>query len=231
MLAQLHARAPEIRSRSSVILNGLDFPAALPEPIPADGHRLLCLGRLHFQKGFDLALSALAAIVDRFPNARLTIAGDGPERAALERRAYELNLTGVVDFIGWVSPDKVSELLNAATLILMPSRSEPFGLVALEAASMARPVIASRVGGLPEVVVDGTTGLLVDAENSQELAQAIAVMLTHPQQAAQMGQAGRKRARECFAWQHCVDSYDELYQKLAGGGAGERTHSKPAPNS
>ena len=80
-LARVHERVPETVSRSSVIFNGLDCPALLPEPLPTESPRLLCLGRLQRQKGFDIALSALAAMIDRFPHIRLTVAGDGPERA------------------------------------------------------------------------------------------------------------------------------------------------------
>jgi glycogen(starch) synthase len=214
-LAQARSHAPEIISRSSVIFNGLDAPALLPEPLPVGTPRLLCLGRLQTQKGFDLVLSALPAIIDRFPDLRLTIAGDGPERAGLERRASELKLAGVVDFTGWVSPDKVPELINSATIVLVPSRSEAFGLVALEAGWMARPVIAASVGGLPEVVAHGKSGLLVKPENSQGLADAILFLLTHPQQASQFGLEGRRRARELFSWETCVAEYDSLYQKLA----------------
>jgi glycogen(starch) synthase len=144
----------------------------------------------------------------------LTIAGDGIERRALEQQAAELDLAGVVDFIGWVAPDKVPELINTATIILMPSRWEGFGLVALQAALMARPVIAGRVGGLPEVVVHEQTGLLVESENSRALAQAMIFLLTQPSQAARMGQAARERAQELFSRERCVNAYDALYRKL-----------------
>jgi glycogen(starch) synthase len=213
-LAQIRKRAPEIVFRSSVIFNGLNLPAVLPKPLSAETPRLLCLGRLHRQKGFDLALSALATIIDRFPHIRLTVAGDGPERPALERQVRQLNLSDVVDFVGWVSPDKVPELLNTATIVLMPSRWEGFGLVALEAASMARPVIASRVGGLPEVVAHGETGFLVETENSWALAGAIDFLLTNHERATQMGQSGRSRAQKLFNWERCVEAYDTLYRKL-----------------
>jgi glycogen(starch) synthase len=133
----------------------------------------------------------------------------------LERQAAELNLTDVVDFIGWVSPDKVPELINTATMVLVLSRWEGFGLVILEAASMARPVIASRVGGIPEVLAHEETGLLVESENSQALAEAIIFLLTHPNDAARMGHAARQRARELFSWEQCVEAYDALYKTLA----------------
>jgi glycogen synthase len=213
-LMQVHRRMVESVTRSSVIFNSVSLPTALPQPLPTAPPRLVCAGRLHFQKGFDLALTALAAIIHRFPDIRLTVAGDGPERLALERQANELNLTGFVNFIGWVSPDKVPELFDTATIILMPSRWEGFGLVALEAGLMARPVIATRVGGIPEVVAHKETGLLVESEKSEALANALVFLLTHPDQAAQMGSAGRRRAEKLFSWERCVEDYDALYQKL-----------------
>ena len=91
----------------------------------------------------------------------MVIAGNGTDRAQLERQAAELGLREVVDFIGWVAPDKVPELINSATIVLMPSRWEGLPSVALQASMMARPVLATSVGGLPEVVVHGETGLLV----------------------------------------------------------------------
>jgi len=133
----------------------------------------------------------------------------------LERQIDELGLTDIVDFIGWVAPREVPALLNTATVVLMPSRQESFGLVALEAALMARPVIATRVGGLPEVVVHEQTGLLVEQENSGALAEAIAYLLAHPHTAIHMGQAARLRAQQVFSWERHVTAYDVLYQQLA----------------
>ncbi len=110
----------------------------------------------------------------------------------------------------------MSELMNSATLIVMPSRrDESFGLVALEAALMARPVVASRVGGLAEVVADRETGLLVDKENPAALARALARLLEDPGTAERMGQAARRRAQELFGLDGVVDAYAGLYQRLA----------------
>ncbi len=104
----------------------------------------------------------------------------------------------------------------------MPSRwEEPFGLVAVEAALMARPVVASRVGGLAEVVADGETGLLVDKEDPAALARAVTHLLKNPATAERMGQAARRRARELFGFDRQVDAYDGLYQRLAE----ETTHA------
>jgi len=215
LLAYVRQVVVETVPRSSVIYNSLEASRLLPTPLPIEAPRLLCLGRLVPSKGFDLALTAFASIVDRFPRARLVIVGDGPARPELERQSAALGLADRVDFVGWVAPDKVPELMNTATMVIMPSRYEAFGMVALEAAMMARPIIATRVGGLPEVVMHQQTGLLVEKEDSKALAEAISFLLTHLDTAAQLGAEARRRAQEIFSWKRHVDAYDALYKRLA----------------
>jgi glycosyltransferase involved in cell wall biosynthesis len=218
VLAQARRFTPEITPRSSVIHNGLSVPALLPKPLPTDAPLLLCLGRLAVQKGFDVAITALASIANRFPNARLIVAGDGPERPNLERQVAERGLADIVDFVGWVSPDKVLALINTSTIVLMPSRWEGLPSVVLQAAMMARAVIATRVSGLSEVVVHEETGLLVESEDCHALAEAIAILLNQPETAARMGQAARCRVQERFSWEQCVTAYDSLWRRLVVNG-------------
>lgn len=214
VLAEARQRVPEITPRSSLIYNGMNMPTLPPEPLPSCFPTLLCLGRLAEEKGFDLALDAFVLLRDSFPHTRLIIAGDGPARPTLEQQAAKLGLTEFVQFVGWVTPDRVPALMNRATVVVMPSRHEGFGLVALEAALMARPIVATRVGGLPEVVVHQQTGLLVEQDNSKALVEAISALLADPNMAAQIGQAGCHRAQQLFRWECCVDAYTALYQRL-----------------
>lgn len=206
--------APEILTRSSVIYNSIESPTLDPAALPFNPPRLLCLGRLSVEKGFDLAMSAFASIVGRFPQARLIVAGDGPERARLQRQILDSRLTDSVDFIGWVKPDNVPALINTATMVIMPSRLDSFPLVALQAGILARPVVATRVGGLPEIVLHHETGMLVEKENSQGLADAICFLLENSAAAVQMGQAARTRVQTLFDWERHVDAYDALYRQL-----------------
>jgi len=207
--------APEIIPRSSVIYNAVSAPHVPPETLTTRTQQILCIGRLSPEKGFDLALTAFSSLATRFPHARFIFAGDGDARRELERQATNLGIAHRSDFMGWVTPEKMPSLINAADMVVMPSREESFGLVALEAALMARPVVGTCVGGLPEVVVDGQTGLLVEPENSQALAQAIAYLLEHAHEATQMGQSARTRARQLFGWEQHLDAYDVLYRRLA----------------
>lgn len=205
---------PEIIPRSSIIYNGVEAPSIEPTPLPFDAPRLLCLGRLHREKGMDVAIAAFATIARRFPRARLIIAGDGSDKNDLEQQVAALGIGHAVDFIGWVAPDRVPALISDATVLLMPSRADSLPLVALEAAWMARPIIAARVGGMPEVVVHEETGLLFESENVGDLADAASFMLENPQAAIKMGQAARQRVHKVFSWEGHVDAYDALYRRL-----------------
>jgi len=206
--------AAQISSRSSVVYNGIEPPQLAPIPLASDPPVLLCLGRTVADKGIDIALEAFARVESRIPGVRLLIAGDGEDRAALERQAADLRLAGV-EFLGWTAPASIPALLNRVTAVLMPSRQDSFPLTALETAIMERPIIASRVGGLPEIVVDGETGLLVAAEQPAALADAIIDLLGDMDRAKQMGAAARRRVESQFSWPQHVDAYDLMYRTLA----------------
>jgi glycogen(starch) synthase len=216
-LAEARKLVPEITNRSSVIYNGREAPSCRPEPLSFEAPRLLCLGRLNRIKGFDIALSAFVSVVRHFPKARLVIAGDGPERAELEGQAARLGIEASVEFVGWVRPADVPTLMNSATIVVIPSRNEGLPNVAKEAALLARPIVATDVGGIPEAVVHGETGLLIGKEDSHALATTINFLVEHPEAAVAMGQAGRLRAQQLFSMEHYIDAYGALYRKLIDG--------------
>jgi glycogen synthase len=216
VLDQLRAAHPAIASHSSRIYNGVDAPPLAPAPLPREPH-LLCLGRLVPAKGFDVALRAAAKL--RIP---LTIAGDGAARDELVALAQELGVDA--HFRGWVDPDHVPRLLNEASMVLMPSRREGMPIVAVQAALMARPIIATAAGGLPELVRDGESGLLVPADDPDALATAIRRLLDDPAAAARMGERGRERALAMLDWNRTVSSYHELYIALS-----EKSHTHAQP--
>jgi glycogen(starch) synthase len=226
VLAEICRSSPEIMGRSAVIYNGVELADVVPGPLSFDPPQLVCIGRLVRKKGFDLAIDAFRTILAHFPQARLTIIGDGPLRSELTQQAAALGLSDAVEFPGEVKPEDVFSLVGKSTVAVLPSRrvqgkgtdgfmfSEGFPMVALEAALMGRPIIATPVGGLPEAVVHNQTGLLVEEENSQALADAIAYLLTNRDAAVNMGRSGRLRVLDTFSLEKCVDSYDSLYQRL-----------------
>lgn len=219
VLASIQRAVPETAPRSSIVYNGLEPPAEAIAPLPRRPPHLVCLGRLVPEKGFDLALRAFATIARRFPGVRLEIAGDGPARHALESEAEALGIAGSVDFSGLLEREQVPELMNRATVVLMPSRTdEGFGLVALEAALMARPVIAADVGGLSEVVIDGETGLTTPREDVPALARALIVLLEDHTYAQRLGRAARRRGEEMFSLTRAADEYEALYRQVVKSG-------------
>lgn len=206
--------APELAGRSSVVYNGIRPASAAAPPLCFDPPTVLCLGRLAPEKGFDIALQAFALFKGCHPSLRILIAGDGEARADLERQAAALGLDNV-EFLGWVAPEGVPGLINLTDVVVMPSRQDSFPLVALEAGMMGRPIVATRVGGLPELIEDGETGLLVASENPAELGAAVASLLADPQRAKRFGRAARERILRQFSWDAHVDAYDGLYRKLS----------------
>ncbi len=214
-LGDIRSMFPEITDKSSRIHNGLTAGDTGPAPLPDGPPHILCIGRLIREKGFDVALEAFVDVRESFPEARLTIAGDGPERAALEKQTTGLGLGGSVTFTGWVDPDAVFDLISRSTVMAVPSRwREPFGLVAIEAALMERPVVAARTGGLAEVVIDGKTGYLVDKEDPFALADRLKRLLSQPGLGEELGQTARKDTIERFGIDANVDAYDALYRRV-----------------
>lgn len=200
---------PSAASKLVQITNALPAPPVSPSPLPFAPPRLLFIGRLLNEKGADVAIGAIAHARDRGHHLGLEIAGEGPQRSELESLARSLGLDEHIHFSGWTAPERIPALINTATAVLVPSRwREPFGLVALQAMQMGRPVIASRVGGLPEIVENGVTGLLVAPDDAPAMADAIQEVLRDPEMAARMGAAAQSRARQKFDFNLFVDAYE-----------------------
>lgn len=202
--------APHLAQRTVAAWNALPPPSEPVSQMPVEP-TLLMLGRLAPEKGLDLGLEAYAILRQEFPDLRLVLAGEGALRAELERRVK--GWEGVC-FLGAVTREAVPATLNRATLVMMPSRVEGFGLTALEAAWMARPVVAAAVGGLPEVVLDGVTGLLVPPEDPRALAGAVGSLLRDPRRLEALGLEARRRVGR-FGWEEYVQRYLDLYRELS----------------
>jgi len=207
------AVVPEVSHRVRLIRNGLPSQATTPRPW-ARGP-LVAVGRLEHQKGFDVALDALALLDESCTDIDLVIVGNGSRRDDLRSRAARLGLAHRVRLVGQLPADGVMSVLNDASVVLVPARTmEGFSLVALEAAQMGRPVVASSVGGLAETVEDGVTGMIVPPEDPAALAAAAETLLRDPERARAMGRAGQRRAATHFDLACCVKAYDQLYRDL-----------------
>jgi len=179
------------------------------EPYDGVEPRLVCVGRLIPVKGHLVLLRALAQARTREPGLVLDIAGQGPLEPALKAYANELGLADAVRFLGFVSP--IQAAIESTAAAVVPSLGEGFGMVALEAMERGRPVIASDVGGLPEIVADGETGFVVPAGDAEVLAEAMVALAADLPRAAAMGEAGRRRALESFTQERSTRGIEALY--------------------
>lgn len=171
-------------------------------------------GRLEEQKGHDVLFEALATLVRSGLDFTLVVAGEGSRRSWLESQALSLKLAPRVQFVGQV--DDVGGLLAAADAVLLPSRWEGLPLVLLEALVRARPVVASAVGGMADVIEDGVTGTLVPPGDAAALAVALEQLQRKADRAWRMGRSGAERVRERFTWPVVIDEFESVYDEVLG---------------
>ncbi|NUQ37426.1 MAG: glycosyltransferase family 4 protein [Caldilineales bacterium] len=187
----------------------IPYGVTVPPPAarwPAQPGLLLAVGRLVERKGYPFLIEALARLRHR-PNLRLILVGEGHERAAIEARIRTSGLEDRVTLAGRVSDDDLQRLYQSCQMFILPAiidsagDTEMLGMVLLEAMRYRKPVIASAVGGIPDIVTDGETGLLVAPQDPEALAAAIARLLDDPDLAQRLGDAGYEHARARFSWE------------------------------
>jgi glycosyltransferase involved in cell wall biosynthesis len=226
-LTQAVAQASFVTAPSEYVLNdlranfGLGSADAVPNGVDlsirarTDVARIeaapffLGVGRLGRSKGFDLLIDAFGR--SRLASShRLLIAGDGPERSALSDLARDLGISAAVHFLGRLDPQGVADAMAQARAIVVPSRSEAFGIVALEAWRSSAALIMTSRGGASEFVRDGVDGLLVDPEDLTTLAQAMRVIASDEALRERLATAGSKRVCD-FTWRRVAEEYLQLY--------------------
>ena len=176
---------------------------------------IISIRHLHYKYGLDLLISAAGIIQKQKPGLKFVvdIYGDGPERENLQRQIDETGLQDCITLHGKVAPENVPELLREATIFVAPSREESFGVAVLEASACGLPVIGSRVGGLPEVILDGETGLLFGKNNPGELADCI-ITLTEPQVSGKLGKNGVKFVQTEYTSEVALTKMEAVYQLM-----------------
>ena len=211
-------------SRITVIPNGID-PEDLPAGDPAElaelrsqfaapGENLvLLIGRLVYEKGFQLALEAMPRVIEEVPNTRFLVAGSGTHEAELHKQAKELGLMEHGTFLGWIGDDVLHSLYRIADLTVVPSIYEPFGLVALEAMASECPCIAADTGGLREVVPLEGAGLRFRASDPEHLAEAAVQVLSDEQLSQKMIAEGLAHIR-LFDWEDVAGRTLDLYNEI-----------------
>jgi glycosyltransferase involved in cell wall biosynthesis len=217
-LVETHRIAPA--EKVAVLRLGLDLSAFLADPpggalraelgVGPDVPLLVAVGRVVPVKDHALLLEAMARLAPRVPAARLVVVGDGPCRRALEERAARPDLAGRVHFTGWRRD--LPAILADADLAVLSSRNEGTPVALIEAAAAARPAVATDVGGVREVVLHETTGLLVPHGDPEAFAEACARILEDPALARRMGEAARDRVRTAHAADRLCAEVEALYE-------------------
>ncbi len=207
------------------VYNGVDLSRFYPRPpsqsvratlgLPGNVPVVMSVGRFVQYKAYDDLLECAALVNQELPAAHWILVGEGECKEALQAQSKRLGLNGRVHFPGWRKD--IPDLLALCDLFVMPSHGEHFGRVLVEAMAMGKPVVATSAGGVPEIVIQGETGLLVPAGAPPVMAQAIASLMRDPAMAQRFGEAGRSRAGKHFSLAEHVQGIESIYRKCFGG--------------
>ena len=203
---------------SHVIYPGTDATHFTPDPHRKSPHpTLITVGRLVSRKGIDTVLQALSHLRTQFPYLRYEIVGDGPERERLQNLTSTLGLNDVVTFLGKLSDAEMLAAYGRAHIFVMPAREENasmegFGIVYLEASACGLPVVAGRSGGVLEAVREGITGILVEPNQPEALADALQTLLNNPALMHQLGENGRAWVQNDMNWDRAAQQLHQILQ-------------------
>ncbi|ABN56626.1 MULTISPECIES: glycosyltransferase family 4 protein [Methanoculleus] len=203
-----------IYSRDVVVVpNGIDLNEnAEREAERGDpGKRVLFVGRLHPVKGVRHLLQAMSIVHQDLPEAKLILVGDGDEREHLETLTDSLGIRECVEFVGKVPHERVQDYMNQVEAFVLPSLSEGFPVTILEAMACGLPVVATRVGGIPDIIEDGTNGYLVDAMNQERMAEALLKVLRNEPLRKDISNNNREKA-EKYRWEAVAAELEEIYR-------------------
>ena len=171
------------------------------------------MGRLAAAKGVPVLIDAMPQILAAHPDAYLTLIGDGPDRAKLQAQVQRLDLSDTVRFAGYQNQDEVAQALSHSAIFVLPSFAEGVPVVLMEAMAARRPVVATRIAGIPELVEDGLAGRIVPPGDGAALATAVCDILDNPDRAAAMGRAGRQKVEADFNIAREAEKLAALFRK------------------
>jgi len=208
---------PAVRTRMRLVPFGVEIPDVCAERTdPSSDMKIKIIFAKSYLPNYapDLVLEAFAEALKEYPHLSLTMLGGGPLRRGLEAQAASLGITAAVTFHDRVEMNESIRHIGESDIMVMPSRRESFGVAAVEAAASGVPVIATRVGGIPEIVQDGISGILISPGDRHGLSGAILRLATDSELRAAMGRAGRKIAEERFDLNRNLDQMEALYQEV-----------------
>jgi glycosyltransferase involved in cell wall biosynthesis len=206
-------------AKCSVLFNSLADPKLLlriKNPRPEEG-RFVCVGRLFPSKGQDVLIHALAILRNQTTSFHVDFVGEGPALADFQQLACSLRVEKQCSFLGRLSHPKVLKRMAAAVATIVPSRNEAFGLVNIESMAVGTPVIASKVGGIVEIVRDGQDGFLVPPEDPEALAEKLNLFIKNPELRREMSSHVRERFLTTFEQQHLIRQQTDWMESAVGG--------------
>ena len=197
-----------------VVSPGIE-PAWMEVKRHAEGSRdLIFWGRMEDEKGIPELLRTLKEVAGRIPDVQLHLVGEGNMTETYRKQAGELGVMDKVTFHGWMGVEAIQQFTAKCALGVFPSRIESFGLSMAEAMGAGLPIIATRVGALPELIEDGVTGTLVPPGNIPALYRAILAMLENPARSRALADAGREMVRQRYSWDQTAQKMTEIYQNV-----------------
>jgi glycosyltransferase involved in cell wall biosynthesis len=217
--------APDATDKLHIVHCGVELDRLRPVEHDGRGPRLLFVGRIATVKGIEVLLDAIVSLRPQHADLRLTVVGDGPDRGRLEQLASERGLGDAVSFVGSKSQSEVAELLAEHDVFVLPSFAEGVPVVLMEAMGAGLPVVATQVGGVTELIEDGTNGLLVRPFDTEGLAERVGLLVADPELRRQLGQAGRKTVMTDFV---SADEAARLATLIANHHAGIASAVRPA---
>jgi glycosyltransferase involved in cell wall biosynthesis len=198
---------------NGVSLQELSQPTNDNPPL-AQGRYLLCIAAHNEKKALEVLIQAFAKLREADPTIRLLLVGDGPLRRQHEDLANAMGLNGGVEFLGTQNRSEITQLLRGCEVFVLPSRSEPFGIAITEAMACRKPVVASAVGGIPEIIESGKSGILVDPDNPAGLANALLDLLKDPHLQRSLSNYAYERVVARFQCEHTGAAYERLFHRL-----------------
>jgi glycosyltransferase involved in cell wall biosynthesis len=204
-----------LNERSAVVLNGIELDGLTSRSDAASSvNSIVCVAHLREHKGQDVLLRAFHQIAEEFPGLTLHFVGAGPYAPVLESLTRELNLNGRVRYLGNLPRPEALREIASARIFCLPSRREPFGLVLLEAMAFGVPVVATRVGGIPEIIRSGVDGLLVEPNSPSQLAETLRRVLRDPSLSQKLVREAKVRVESHFGVARFFSDYRQMFQNL-----------------
>ena len=210
-----------IKTRITVVPNSIDIGDYLTEgEVSVNHHQAIYVGRLVFYKNLEVIFRAFVNVLEAVSDAKLVVVGDGPMRKTWESMTNDLGLKDHVRFFGKIPHKDKVRLLKESAFLILPSMVEGFGIVILEAFACEKPVLASSIAALRELVSDGTDGFLADPTDEQEWAKKMTTLFTDSENTRQMGRAGIAKLVANFSNERVVEAMENLYKHVSTPGSG-----------